>query len=115
MSTTAVVYGNLGKNAETKDVGSTTVTSFSVASSKKMKGKEITTWINCNLWGKRGKALEQYLGKGQKVQVSGQLYQEEYNDKYYLKLDVDNVVLIGKAKAQDEPSQATTTDDDVPF
>src|SRR6478736_4051626 len=44
----ATIIGNLGRDAETKTVGGTTVTSFSVASSTKVKGEDATNWVTCN-------------------------------------------------------------------
>lgn len=95
----ATIIGNLGREAETKSVGGTTVTSFSVASSNKVKGEEITTWVTCNYWGKAGEAVAQYLQKGKTVACSGGLTTRTHNDKTYLELRVDNLKLLGGDKS----------------
>ena len=77
-----VVTGNLGQDAELRTTANGDVLcSFSVASNSKVKGEKVTTWVKCTLWGKRGEALSQYLTKGTKVAVAGELSLNEYNDK----------------------------------
>jgi single-strand DNA-binding protein len=96
----AVVAGNLGKDAEVKQLGGQTVCNFSVASSSKVKGEETTTWVSCALWGKRGESLADYLTKGKSVCVSGGLTTREHNGKTYLEMRVDDVKLMGGGKEQ---------------
>lgn len=91
------IAGNLGKDAELRDAGQTSVCSFSVATSRKVKDEKITTWVRCSLWGKRGEGLAQYLSKGQKVAVTGELSTREYDGKFYLECRVDEVTLLGSA------------------
>ena len=69
----ATVTGHLGSDAETKQVGSDSVTTFSVASSRKTKDGEETTWVRANLWGKRGESLRQYLTKESSDTIVGEL------------------------------------------
>jgi single-strand DNA-binding protein len=123
----AFVAGNLGRDAETRTAGRDTVCSFSVASSRKAKGEEQTTWIRCSLWGKRGEALAKFLTKGSKVAVSGELSLHEYDGKTYLELRVAEIELMGGNKPassrRDEPRDeepapsgaGATDDDDIPF
>lgn len=79
----ATVTGNLGGDAERKTVGHAgdTVTEFSVGSSKKVRDENVTTWVRCQLWGKRGDALAQYLTKGRHVTVVGELSARLYTNK----------------------------------
>lgn len=95
----ATVTGHLGKNAETREAGKDLVTSFSVASSKKIKGEEVTVWVTCNLWGERGTKLAQYLTKGSAVTVVGELSTREYEGKngkgFSVELRVSDVALQG--------------------
>jgi single-strand DNA-binding protein len=78
---TASVAGNVGKDAELKQAGGDQVLEFSVASAKKVKNEEITTWVRCTIWGKRGVALAQYIKKGTPVTVSGDLMSRPFKDK----------------------------------
>ena len=75
------IAGNLGRDAETRQVGEDSVTTFSVASSRKVKGEEKTTWVKCSCWGKRGAVLAQYLTKGASVAVSGELALVEFTNR----------------------------------
>ena len=51
-------HGNLGRDPELKEVGSTQVASFSIAA---RTGKDETTWIDCSVWGKRADTVINYL------------------------------------------------------
>ncbi|HYQ47109.1 MAG TPA: single-stranded DNA-binding protein [Polyangiaceae bacterium] len=94
----AVVAGNLGKDAEVKSVGGQDVCSFSVASTTKVKGEDSTTWVRCSMWGSRGAKLAEYLTRGKAVCVSGGLTTREYEGKTYVELRVDDVKLMGGNK-----------------
>jgi single-strand DNA-binding protein len=61
-------HGNLGRDPELKDVGSSQVANFTIATTT---GKDETTWINCQVWGKRSEVVMKYFTKGSKVTVSG--------------------------------------------
>lgn len=85
--------GNIGKDAEVKSFGENTVTNFSIASNRKYKDKEETTWLNCQKWN-AGK-LAEYLKKGTKIAVSGELSIREHEGKYYTVLTVFDVEFMG--------------------
>jgi single-strand DNA-binding protein len=104
------VAGQLGRDAELKQVGENVVLNFSVADSQ---GREKPTiWWNCGLWGKRGESLKQYLLKGQNVTVSGSLTEREYTDKDGVKrkaqeIRVNEVALQGgKPSGEQAPRPA---------
>jgi len=61
-------HGNLGRDPELKEVGSTQVASFSIAA---RTGKDETTWIDCSVWGKRADTVMNYLHKGDRITVAG--------------------------------------------
>lgn len=119
----AFVTGNLGKDAEMRQAGKDSVCSFSVASGRKVKGEEQTTWVRCSLWGKRGEALAQYLTKGSKVAVAGELSTREYQGKMYVELRVAEIELMGgkgggrtEAPREETPTTSGGGDmDDIPF
>lgn len=99
--------GNLGKDAELREAGETVVCSFSVATNRKVKGEKVTTWVRCSLWGARGEGLAQYLTKGQKVAVTGELSTREYDGKFYVECRVDEVTLLGSASNGERPAAAS--------
>ncbi len=95
------IAGNVGRNAELKDVGNSGVASFAVA----VKGKDGTTWVSCSLWGKRANAIGPHLVKGQAVAVTGAMSMFEHNGKTYIECNVNDVTLLGK-----KPDQAQNAD-----
>ena len=91
----ATIAGNIGKTAETRNAGQTTVTGFSVAVEQRGKDGKKTQWVNCSMWGKRGETLAQYITKGGKICATGELTTREYDGKTYLELNVTDVTLLG--------------------
>ena len=91
----AVIAGNIGKDAETRSAGGSNVTNFNVAVEQHTKGGKVTTWVRCALWGNRGDKLAQYLTKGSKVCVAGELTSREYEGKTYLEINASDVTLMG--------------------
>lgn len=76
-----ILIGRLGKDAETKTVGDTTVTRFSVATERRFKKGDDwmseTEWHNVTLW--RSGKLSEYLTKGTLVSVEGRLQTRKYD------------------------------------
>lgn len=93
------IAGRIGQDATTREVGDSTVTSFSVADDQKVKGEKVTTWWNCSIWGARGVALEQYLTKGSNVTVAGtasiRSYTKDGEGKFSAECKVSEVALQG--------------------
>ncbi len=119
---TITIAGNIGKDAETRTTQSgDSVTSFNVAVEDRQGKEKATLWFTCSLWGKRGESLAQYLTKGSKVAVSGDLSTREHDGKTYLQVRVDQVSLMGgKPEGQREPtpmSKGSPMDeiDEIPF
>ena len=121
--------GNIGTAGETKFVGQHSVTEFSVAVKSGFGDKAVTTWIRCQLWGKRGETVAQYLTKGALVGISGELTLREYDKKdgtkgASLECRLNDVTLLG-GKKDSEPRQAKPDapvagafedfSDDIPF
>jgi len=108
--------GNVGKDATLKFTPKNdAVLTFTVAVKSGYGAHENTTWVTCNLWGKRAESLEQYVKKGQQVAVSGELNNRKWQDKegaerYSLEVRVNEIDLVGgRSTASDtrQPSQST--------
>lgn len=136
-----IIIGNVGQDAELRDVGSTTVLSFSVATTEKWKDKngerqERTDWHNVSLWGKRAEALAKYVTKGTRVAVEGRVQYRQYEDRDGNKRTATDIVasdvelLGGGSRQSDGPryqgsgysggggggrDDRQDFDDDVPF
>ena len=130
------LIGHLGRDVETKFIpDGTAVAKFSIATSRKRKDGEVSTWWNCTLFGKRGEALAQYLHKGDPVLIQGEPYLRSYTandgtERQSLECDVREWAFVGgkggqsgggyAAPAQSKPKadpQAPFDDDlsDIPF
>ena len=97
------VIGNLGRDAEVKEINGNTVINFSVAHSEKYKDRqgnlqEKTTWVECAYWTDRT-AVAPYLLKGKTVYVEGSpeadAYLKEGQANGTLRCRVFNIQLLG--------------------
>lgn len=121
---TITIAGNVGKDAELRATNSgDKVLGFSVAVEDRGKDGKQTVWFDVSLWGKRGEAIAQYVTKGSKIAVSGDLTTREYEGKTYLGVKADQVTLMG-SKGDSAPAAPAygagsapddVMDDDVPF
>lgn len=118
-----ILSGNLGQDPELRQVGDTSVTSFSLATTKRYKTKtgekaKKTEWHNVKAWGKKGEVINQYLKKGSSVLIEGELQYEKWEDKNGNKRQRATVVLNdfefigGKTEAQPQTAQATKEEPD---
>ena len=74
------IAGNIGRNAETRNTQSgDSVTGFSVAVEERQGQDKRTIWFDVSIWGKRGSSLAQYLTKGTRVAVAGDLSTREHD------------------------------------
>jgi len=74
MYMTTIVAGYLGKDPELKYTGAgDAVCTFSLATSKKSQGVDLTTWFRVTVWRKQAETCNQYLQKGRAVLVEGEL------------------------------------------
>lgn len=111
------IAGNVGNVQELRSVntasGSQSVLGFSVAvrtNKKGNDGKYLSQWFDCAIWGKRAETLVQYIGKGSKVTVTGEVELEQYQNKdgtpgAKMKINVRDVALQGDA-GQQQPAPA---------
>jgi len=105
------------------------VTSFSVAVSEGFGDKKRSLYFDCSMWGKRGSALSQYLTKGSRVAVSGELSTREHDGKTYLTVRASEVTLMGGGEKREhvnmppgyegtaaaEADRGRIPDDEIPF
>ena len=79
------ILGRLGNDPTTRDTRTeTTVTHFDVAVDESYKNKagekiEKVTWFRCEAWNGRGKAIGQYMGKGNRVLINGRIEFRSYD------------------------------------
>jgi len=119
---TITIAGNIGRDAVTrKTQNGDSVTGWTVAVEDRQGRDKRTIWFDCSLWGSRGEALAQYLTKGSKVAVAGELSTREHEGKTYLTIRADQITLMGGGQDRQEPrqehapAQRNALDDEIPF
>lgn len=129
--------GRIGRDAETRYTQSgKEVTGWPVAIDIGYGDKKSTLWVECVLWGDRGPKLAEYLRKGERVGIVGEISLDTFTnkegvEKSKVRCNVRDVTLLGskhdgerQAPARSErpraaPQPAATADqfdtDDIPF
>ena len=121
------IAGNIGRDAVVRRTNADdAVAGFSVAVEERNGQDKRTLWFDCSLWGKRGEALAQYLTKGSRVTVAGDLSTREHEGRTYLTVRVAEVTLQGGGERRDDaprdrPKEGAGStrrddlDDEIPF
>lgn len=101
------VIGNIGKDAEIREFGERKYVSFTVAHSERKRNQdgqfeEHTVWVSVLWYGDGGK-LFQYLKKGCKVFVRGDLSVRKYLDRnqvlqFTINVNANEVTVVNFAK-----------------
>ena len=120
---TMTIAGSVGKDAVLRNTqGGDPVLGFSIAvdnGKDKNGNKRDSTWVQCNVWGKRAESLNGHITKGTTLVVSGRLYVDVYEGKGRLTLSVQDLTFMGNAKerSEQEPQQNSRDDleDSIPF
>lgn len=108
------LLGNVGRDPETRFMDSgLAVVNFSLATSRKPKDKpEVTQWHNLVAFGKTGELISQYVSKGSKLYVEGEVQYSEYEKdgikRYATKIVVNDVSFLSpptEAKPEPEPEE----------
>lgn len=80
-----IIIGNLTRDPEVKYTAKgTAIAKFTVAVARRFKdqdGKEATDFFDVDAWGKLGELAGQYLAKGRKVAVEGDMRMEKWEDR----------------------------------
>ena len=75
------IAGSLTRDPETKPLGSTDMTTFSIPVETGFGDKKTTTWYNIKAFGKQGDTIAQYMRKGSFIIVSGEPMLRSYTDR----------------------------------
>lgn len=126
-----ILVGNLGKDPETRYTqGGDPVCNFTVATSKKWKdkqsgeSKEQTEWHRLVAFKRTAEVCAQYLKKGSKVYIEGELHYGSYDKEgvkhYTTEIRVREMQMLGgREQQQSQPPAgqppADDFDDSVPF
>lgn len=129
-----ILMGNVGKQPEVREVGSTNVANFSVATSERgytnKAGKVIppkTEWHNIVAWGALADLASNYVNKGDLIYIEGRKETRKWESadgetRSICETIATNITLMPNrtADTQPKPTQQaaprdTSTDDDLPF
>ncbi len=122
-----IIIGNLGRDPEMRYTPEgKAVTSLNVATSRKGREKDETTWFRVTVWEKQAEACNQFLKKGSRVLVEGRLtpdtnggprvYQKKdgtWAGSFDMYADTVRFLSAHSEEAGSEPN--TRTEDDIPF
>jgi single-strand DNA-binding protein len=129
------LIGRLGKDPETRQIPTGSVTSVSLATSEKYTDKqgqkvEKTEWHNLVFWGKLAEIAGQYLHKGDLIAVEGSIetvsWEKDGQKLYKTQIKVTNMEMLqgkrenepinGSQSAQvDHPRQSASFTNEIPF
>lgn len=110
--------GNLTRDPELRDVGSTTLCKFTLASSRKYKDKESTCFVDITVWGKLAEICGKYLLKGKPVIVEGRLELDTWeNDKGEKRskhaVTASDVIFLPTGKKDDQEDEPAKVEDKI--
>jgi single-strand DNA-binding protein len=119
--------GRLGQDAKLSyTANQDAICNFSLSLTSGYGDKATTTWLNCNLWGKRAEILAPMLLKGTQIGITGEISMRPYKgkdgtEKSSLECRVGDVTLLGgksEGGAAKPAAKADPMDDvesDIPF
>ncbi|MDU7548498.1 single-stranded DNA-binding protein [Clostridium perfringens] len=122
-----VLGGRLVKEPELKflDVDGKAVARFTIAVSRKIKGKDgkrETDFFNCVIFGKLAEGITKYANKGQEIVLVGEVRNRSYEDKdnikrYITEVYVSEFDLFGSYKKEENNNidYPEELDGDPPF
>ena len=118
-----ILYGNIGKDPESKVINQKTVTKFTLATNKtytNASGEKITDtqWHNIVLWGKVAEIASKYAKKGNPLIVEGEISYRSYQNKddqtvYVTEIIGSNIHLV--SNKQEETKQEAPKSGKVPI
>ena len=125
-----ILVGRLVRDAELKYTNTGTALSvFSIAANEYYKSdnekKEIVSYFEITMWGKRAESLSKYLLKGNQICVVGRLKQDRWTqdgaNRSKIKIVCEDIQLLGSKNKKNEdvkqPEEQVPEvfEDDIPF
>lgn len=122
--------GRAGRDAEVRHTSNgKQVMNVGLAIDSGFGDNKQTTWLDCSAWGERFAKVAEYIKKGDRVGVSGEIGTREHDGKTYVTLNIREVTLLTtkqdspqrqESRKREEPRKATGgstagEDDSIPF
>ena len=116
----AQLIGRVGKDPEVRSTqNDKKVANFSIATSKKFKDEEVTTWHNIVVWGKLADVIEKYVTKGDLIYLEGEMVNRSYEKdgvtKYISEVVCFNMEMLGGKKEASPEKELQPETEDLPF
>lgn len=111
---TIQVLGNLTRDPEVREAGSSQVCSLRLAENTFSRGEKTTIYYEASVWGKRAETAARYLFKGSSVLVTGTFGTREYehNGESRVSLEIANADFqFGSSKSDSSESPDDNSDD----
>ena len=116
------LLGRVGTDPEMKyTAGGTAVTQLRLATERRRQdGETEADWHNVVVWSKTGEAVNQYVGKGDRIYVAGRLVQNTWEGddgqrRYRTEIHASEVVFLDSRNGGGDAGDAQTADEDSPF
>lgn len=114
------IIGNLTRDPQARQAGSSNVASFSVAvntMNKKGDGAYESNFYDVSAFGKLGEYLMQHLQKGTQVWVNGDFAASEYTNKdgvvrHAMRISATDVRVLSRSKSDNVTPEKQTADND---
>ena len=114
------LYGNVGKDPESRTINEKTVTKFTLATNKTFTkdGNKVTEtqWHNIVLWGKVAETASKYVKKGSSLIVVGEITYRSYTNKdgatvYVTEIVGNEMHFTGSKEAKEPKAEAPKADE----
>ncbi len=94
------LLGRIGQQPEIKYTQSgMAVCNFSLATNKKIKGEDVTSWHRCVAFDKTAELIGKYIGKGDQLGIEGEIkygsYDKDGNTIYTTDIVVNRIHFVG--------------------
>ena len=91
-----ILFGNVGNDPETRKVGESQVTKFSLATNKTYnkdgEKKTETQWHNIVIWGKTAEIASKYVKKGNSLLIEGEITYRTYTNKEGANVPITEII-----------------------
>ncbi|MDP8042525.1 single-stranded DNA-binding protein [Pasteurella atlantica] len=128
-----ILLGNVGKEPEIQQLpNKNNVATFTLATSQSYKKKDSNDWVETTDWhtikafGNLADTIEKYVHKGNKIEIVGQLKNNNYTDKNEVKhygyyVQAEKIILLEKGDFKSQPAEEQIentepcSDDEIPY
>ena len=104
------LLGRVGQTPETSYTqAGMAICKFSLATNKKVKGEDQTSWHRCVSFSKTAELIEKYVGKGDQLGIEGEIqygsYEKDGITRYTTDIIVNRIHFVGGGKKQEQTQQ----------